>query len=85
MSLSEMTNCFQILLSRRELSAQRVVVVGRGCGGLVVSVLAFYSDNMSYNPAVFSVCKMLIEKTKNKQKEAWVGPPFRKRVVVVVQ
>ena len=74
-----MTNCFQILLSRRELSAQRVVVVGRGCGGLVVSVLAFYSDNMS------SVCKMLIEKTENKQKEAWVGPPFRKRVVVVVQ
>ena len=44
-------------------------------GGQVVSVLAFYSDDPSMNPAdtVFSV-KFLFEKNKNKQKEAGVGP-----------
>ena len=44
-------------------------------GGQVVSVLAFYSNDSSYNPSVayvFSV-KFEFEKIKNKQKEAGVG------------
>ena len=45
-------------------------------GGQVVNVIAFHSDNPSSNPAdayVFSV-KIVLEKTKNKQKQARVGP-----------
>ena len=48
-----------------------------GCGGgLVVSVLAFYSDDPSSIPAeVYNFfCKIVVEKNKNKQKEAGVGP-----------
>ena len=51
--------------------------MGRG-GGQVVSVLAFYSDDPSSNPAdaySFSV-QIVFEKNENKQKEAWVGPFF---------
>ena len=48
-----------------------------GCGGgQVVSVLAFYSDNPSSNPAEvynFSV-KLLLKRTKLNKKEAGVGP-----------
>ena len=45
--------------------------LGRG-GGKVVSVLAFYSDNPSSNPAkVYSFfCNIVFEKNENKQKEA---------------
>ena len=46
----------------------------------MVSVLAFYSDDPSSNPAdaySFSV-QILFEKNENKQKEAGVGP-FLKR------
>ena len=49
--------------------------MGRGCGQ-VVSVLAFYFDDPSSNPAdaySFSV-KSVYEKNGNKQKEAGVGP-----------
>ena len=49
--------------------------MGRG-GGQVVSVLAFYSDNPSLNPAeAYSsyFCKILFEKNENKQKDAVVG------------
>ena len=46
---------------------------GRG-SGLVVSVLAFYSDDPSSNPADY----YLYEKTKINKKEAGVGPPFKK-------
>ena len=50
-----------------------------GCGGgQVVSVLAFYSDDQSSNPAEvynFSV-KIVIEKKKINKKEAGVGPFF---------
>ena len=49
-------------------------IEGRGCGQ-VVSVLAFYSDDPSSNPAEaysFS-CKIVFEKNKNKQKESRVG------------
>ena len=52
---------------------------GRG-GGQVVSVLAFYSDDPSSNPAEvynFSV-KLLLKRTKINKKEAGVGPFFRK-------
>ena len=45
-------------------------------GGQVDSMLAFYSDNTSFDPAEvysFSV-KFVFEKNKNKQKEAGVGP-----------
>ena len=51
--------------------------MGRG-GGQVVSVLAFYSDDPSSNPAEvynFSV-KIVIEKNKNKQKRGWGWPIF---------
>ena len=43
--------------------------MGRG-GGQVVTVLAFYSDDLSSNPT---------EKNKNKQKGAGVGP-FKKHI-----
>ena len=46
---------------------------GRG-GGQVVSVLAFYSDDPSSNPA--EACEIVFEKNRNKQKEAGVGPFF---------
>ena len=50
-----------------------------GCGGgQVVSVLAFYSDDPSSNPAEvynFSV-KLLLKRTKINGKEAGVGPFF---------
>ena len=53
--------------------------LGRG-GGQVVSVLAFYSDDPSWNPAeaksVFY--NIVFEKSENKQKEAGVGPLFIK-------
>ena len=50
-------------------------------GGLVVSVLAFYSDDPSLNPTEvynFSV-KLLLKRTKINTKEAGVGPFFKKR------
>ena len=49
--------------------------MGRG-GGQVVSVLSFYSDDPSSNPAeayIFTA-KFVFEKNENKQKEAGVGP-----------
>ena len=46
--------------------------MGRG-GGLVVSLLTFYSDNPSSNPAGY--LNFLYEKTKIIEKEAGVGPP----------
>ena len=48
----------------------------------MVSVLAFYSDNPSSNPAEvynFSV-KLLLKRTKINKKEAGVGPFFKKIV-----
>ena len=51
------------------------MVVGRG-GGQVVSMLDFYSDDPSSNPAdVYSFfCKICVfGKNENKQKEASVG------------
>ena len=54
-----------------------------GCGGgQVVSVLAFYSDDPSSNPAEvynFSV-KLLLKRTKINKKEAGVGP-FKKNIL----
>ena len=52
--------------------------MGRG-GGLVVSVLAFFSDDPSLIPAeVYKFfCKIVVEKTENKQKEAGIGPFFK--------
>ena len=49
--------------------------MGRG-GGQMVSVLAFYSDDPSSNPAdAYSFfVKLVFEKIENKQKEAEVGP-----------
>ena len=54
--------------------------IGRGGGGQVVSMLAFYSNDPSSNPAdaySFSV-KFVFEKNENKQKEAGVGPFLKK-------
>ena len=45
-------------------------------GGLVVSVLAFYSNNVSSNPAGY--LKLLYKKTKINEKEAGVGPSLKK-------
>ena len=46
-------------------------------GGLVVSVLAFYSDDPSLNPAGY--LSFLYEKQKN-EKEAGVSPSFLKKI-----
>ena len=57
----------------------------KGCGGgLVVSVLAFYSDDPSSIPAeVYNFfCKIVVENNENKQKEAGVGPIFLKKVLM---
>ena len=59
-----------------------MLLLGRG-GGQVVSVLAFYSDDPSSNPAEvynFSV-KLLLKRTKIK-KEAGVGPFFLKKKTI---
>ena len=49
--------------------------MGRG-GGLVVSVPAFYSGNLSLNPAGY--LNFLYEKTKIKQKRGQVRPILKK-------
>ena len=49
---------------------------GRG-GGLVVSVLAFYSDTLSSNPAD-CLNNFLYKKTKINEKEARVDPSLNK-------
>ena len=59
-----------------------------GCGGgQVVSVLAFYSDDPSLNPAEvynFSV-KLLLKRTKINKKEAGVGPFLKKLLPIIKQ
>ena len=52
-----------------------MVVGGRG-DGLVVSVLAFNSDNPSLNPA--GHLNFLYKKTKINKKEAGVDPSLKK-------
>ena len=55
-----------------DLNVVKLLFMGRG-GGQVVSVLAFYSDNPSLNPARvynFSVKVVVVEMNGNKQKEA---------------
>ena len=61
------------------------ICLGRG-GGQVVSVLAFYSDDLSSNPAeVYNFSnKIVIEKNENKQNEAGVGP-FKKNMNMLRQ
>ena len=51
--------------------------MGRGGGGQVVSVLAFYSDDPSSNLA--EAYSVFLYNTENKQKEARVGPFFLKK------
>ena len=47
---------------------------GRGSGGLVVSVLPFYSDDQSSNLAEDNfLCKMLFEKIENKRRRCRYG------------
>ena len=48
-------------------------------GGQVVSVLAFYSEFESRWNLQFCSVKFVIEKNENNQKEAWVGPFFKKK------
>ena len=45
-------------------------------GGLMVTVLTFYSDDPSSRPAdaYNFFCKICVWKNENKQKEAGVGP-----------
>ena len=50
----------------------------------MVSVLAFYSDDPSLNPAEvynFSV-KLLLKRTKINKEEAGVGPFFKKKIYI---
>ena len=49
--------------------------MGRG-GGLVVSILAFYSDNSSSSPAGYK--NFRYKKTKIIEKEAGIGPSLKK-------
>ena len=58
--------------------------LGRGIDQ-VVSVLAFYSDDLSSNPAeAYSFfCNIVFEKNENKQKEAGVSPLFLKKYCFV--
>ena len=53
--------------------------MGRG-GGLVVSVLAFYSDDPSSTPADH-LNNFPHEKTKLNKKEIGVGPPLKNVLV----
>ena len=46
-------------------------------GGLVVSVLAFYSDNPSSNPTGY--LNFRYKKMKMNEKEAGVAPPPKKK------
>ena len=64
-----------VLLLLIQSNSIKLFALGRG-GGLVVSVLAFYSDDPSSIPAeVYNFfCKNIVEKNENKQKEAGVGP-----------
>ena len=66
-------------------SINKMLCLGRG-GGQVVSVLAFYSDDLSSNPAeVYNFSnKIVIEKNENKQNEAGVGP-FKKNMNMLRQ
>ena len=57
----------------------------RPSGGQVFSMLAFYSDDPSSNPAeayIFFLKKLCLNRRKNKQKEAEVGPFFKKRFLI---
>ena len=57
--------------------SKQVGRLGRGGGGrLVVSLLAFYSNDPSLNPAkdCSFLCKILFENNENGHKEAGVGP-----------
>ena len=42
--------------------------MGRGGGGTVVSILAFYSSNLSLNPAGYQFSVLYNEKTKINEK-----------------
>ena len=60
-------------------SREKNLVLGRGGGGQIVSVLTFYSNNPSLNPARvynFSV-KFVVEKNENKWYDAEVGAFFK--------
>ena len=53
--------------------------LGRGGGGQVVSVLAFYFDDLSSNPTeVYNFSVKLYLKRKEIKKEAGGGPFFKK-------
>ena len=51
--------------------------MGRG-GGPVVSVLAFYSNDLNLNPAGY--LNFLYEKTKINKKKVGVGPSFKNSI-----
>ena len=53
----------------------------------MVRVLAFYFDDPNSNPAeAFGLpVQMMLEKNKIKQKEAWVGPFFKKQTIYPFQ
>ena len=47
--------------------------IGHGGGGQVVSMLAFYSDDPSSNPADVPSYYEKFEKPENKQQGLWLG------------
>ena len=77
-------SCFSmpILHSVYSLGAKHLhQIISEGCGGgQVVSVIAFYSNDRSLNPAEAYnfFCKIVFETNKNKQKRGRVDPLFKK-------
>ena len=55
------------------------LVFSRGSGGLVVSILSFYFNDPSLNPAGYFNC--LYKKIKINEKEAGVGPSLNKSII----
>ena len=59
----------KIILDKKEVN-------GRGGGGEVVSVIAFYCDDPSSNPVEFYnfMLNFLLKRTKVNEKEVGIGP-----------
>ena len=60
----------------RHFTSYSTSLLGRGGGGQVVSVLPFYSDDLSLNPAEtysFFLLNLFVKRTKINQKEAWAS------------
>ena len=77
LSKLNLENKNQVLVFAQLLGFKVCPFQGCGGGGLVVSVLAFYSNDPSSNPAGY--LNFLNEKTKINEREAEVGPSLKKK------